>query len=146
MLLETTWFLLSMKISSVCLLPTENLNLSTDFVEYEAIKLISVEFPKSLNPSGHLPCSILVKVKSRYSWTMILVRNVNAPKLFDGTGFLIKFLKKYPIEADILTDCAKCLSCTCFENFNDTDECPFEFKRFQFPVKLFFAITCINKT
>jgi ATP-dependent DNA helicase PIF1 len=74
----------------------------------------------------------------------MLLRNIEAPKLCNGTRLCVKKLLSNVIEATILTGSAK----------GDVfipriplipNDMPFDFRRLQFPVRLAFAMT-INKS
>ena len=72
---------------------------------------------------------------------IMLLKNLDAPKLCNGTRLCIKSLMPHVIEATILTGCAK--GEDVFIQRIPTDM-PFEFKRLQFPIRLAFAMS-INK-
>lgn len=61
------------------------------------------EFFNSQTPSGMPPHKILLKV----AVPIILLRNLNSPRLCNGTRFRVTSLTKNLIEAEILTGCAK---------------------------------------
>ncbi|GFR00365.1 ATP-dependent DNA helicase [Trichonephila clavata] len=79
----------------------------------------------------------------------MLIRNIDAPRMCNGTRLIVKKLMQHVIQAIVLTGCAKgedvliariqgCLNCIPSDN-------TIQFKRIQFPLKLCFAMT-INKS
>jgi hypothetical protein len=98
------------------------------------------EFLNSLDLPGMPPHVLTLK----NGVPLILLRNINPPRLCNGTRLSVKKMSNNIIEATILTG-----------KFNGEDvllpripmistDMPFEFKRLQFPVRLAFAMT-INK-
>ncbi|UYV76887.1 hypothetical protein LAZ67_14002300 [Cordylochernes scorpioides] len=107
-----------------------------DCVEY------TTEFLNSLEPSGMPPHHLELRV----GVPIILLRNIDAPRLCNGTRLCVKRLWPHVVEATILTGC--------FQNeevfipriplFHDDKHSPLHFKRLQFPIRVSFAMS-INK-
>lgn len=99
------------------------------------------EFLNSLNPAGLPVHQLELKVGSM----IILMRNLDPPKLCNGTRLLITNLHNNLIEAVILSKTGKGEKVFIPRIPLIPNDCPVEFKRLQFPVQLAFAIT-INKS
>ncbi|RCN36628.1 hypothetical protein ANCCAN_17490, partial [Ancylostoma caninum] len=109
-------------------------------VDREQAVCYPTEFLNLLKPPSMPPYRLVLKVGS----PIMLLRNLNPPKLCNGTRLCVKNLMPNVIEATILTGKAKGEDVFIPRIPMIPTDMPFEFKRLQFPVRLAFAIT-INK-
>lgn len=98
------------------------------------------EFLNSIQTPNLQPANLILKVGS----PIMLIRNIDAPRLCNGTRLVVKQLLSHVIQATVMTGCAKgeAVFIPRIPINHDDSIC---FKRIQFPVKLCFAMT-INKS
>lgn len=85
------------------------------------------------------------KLKLKFGVPVILMRNLDAPRISNGTRLRITELKRYIVQATILTGGAKGETVLIPRIPIIPNNLPFQFKRLQFPLKVAFSIT-INKS
>lgn len=99
-----------------------------------------IEFLNSLEPSGMPPHLLSLKIGA----PLMIIRNLDPPRLCNGTRVAIKNLTANLIEATIMSGKFKGENVLIPRIPMISTDLTFEFKRTQFPVRLAFAIT-INK-
>lgn len=107
--------------------------------EAEAVQY-PIEFLNSIQTPDLQIHNLILKVGS----PIMLIRNIDAPRLCNGTRLIVKQLLWHVIQATIITGCAKGEDVFIPRIPIIPTDATVPFKRTQFPVKLCFAMT-INK-
>ena len=100
----------------------------------------SVKFLNLLDLSGFPPHDLQLK----NGVPIILLRNIDPPRLYNGTRLTVKKIMNNLIEATIITGKFKGTDVLLARIPMTTSEMPFDFKRLLFPIRLAFVMT-INK-
>lgn len=100
----------------------------------------TTEYLNSLQTPHLQPAKLILKIGS----PIMLMRNIDSPRLCNGTRLVVKQMLNHVIQATVLTGCAKGED-VFIPRIPIINDGGVPFKRIQFPVKLCFAMT-INKS
>ena len=115
---------------------TTYLSFDTNLEQSDACNY-TTEVLNKLNPPGIPPHELTLKVGS----VIMLIRNLDPPRLTNGTRLIVKQLTPRVIMATILTGVAQGEDVMIPKIGIIPTDYEFEFKRVQFPVKLAFSVT-----
>ena len=121
--------------------PMESLLSIDTITDPEQAVHFPTEFLNSLEVSGMPPHNLKLKL----GVTVMLLRNLNPPKLCNGTRLLIKNIGNNILEATILTGNSRGEDVFIPRIPLISINVPFQFKRLQFPVRICYAMS-INKS
>ena len=105
----------------------------------------SVHFPIEFLNSQNSPRFSQHVLKLKVGAPVILLRNLNPPRLCNGTRLIVERLSDKVIQCEIITGPCRGEKVLILKIKLITADMPFEFKRIQFPIKFAFAMT-INKS
>ena len=114
---------------------TDNISSRDKIINYPT------EFLNSLEPIGTAPHNLLLKLGT----PIMLLRNLDPPKLYNGTILIVTRMMSHVLEATIISGRYAGVHCFIPRIPVRPTDLPFEFERLQFSVRLCFAMT-INKS